>query len=89
MALKKDVRDMNRTRHAQQACTVKDQLPDNLKRHAELASEKGASSWLSVLPIAEHGFYLHKGEFRDALRLRYNWQLNNIPRTAIVVLSSL
>ena len=46
-----------------------------------MASEKGASSWLSVLLIAEHGFYLHKGEFRDALRLRYNRQLNNIPRT--------
>ena len=77
-ASKKVVRDMNRTRQAQQACTVKDQLPDNLKRHAVLASEKGASSWLSVLPIAEHGFYLHKGEFRDALRLRYNWALYNM-----------
>ena len=71
-ASKKVVRDMNRTRQAQQACTVKDQLHDNLKHHAELASEKGASSWLSVLPIAKHGFYLHKGEFRDALCLRYN-----------------
>ena len=71
------MRDINRTRHAQQACTVKDQLPENLKCPAELASVKGAFSWLSVLPIAEHGFYLHKGEFRDALRLRYNWQLNN------------
>ena len=26
-----------------------------------LSSEKGASSWLSVLPIEEHGFALHKG----------------------------
>ena len=81
IASKRDVRDMNRRRHAQQACTVKDELPENLKRHAELASKKGASSWLSVLPIAEHGFYLHKREFRDALCLRYNWQLNDIPWT--------
>ena len=80
-ASKKVVRDMNRTRQAQQACTVKDQLPDNLKRNAEQASEKGASSWLSVLPIAEHGFYLLKGEFRDALRLRYNWALYITPLT--------
>ena len=80
-ATKKEVRTMNRTTLAQQASNVKDQLPDNMKRHAELASEKGASSWLAVLPIGEHGFHLHKGEFRDALRLRYNWQLDNTPKT--------
>ena len=33
--------------------------------------EKGASLWLSVLPLDEFGFSLHKGEFRDALCLRY------------------
>ena len=71
-ATKKDVRTLNRTRQAQQASNLKDQLPDVLKRHAELASEKGASSWLAVLPIEEHGFHLNKGEFRDALHLRYD-----------------
>ena len=58
----------------------KDLLPDDLKCHAELASERGASSWIAVLPIEEHRFHLHKGEFRDALRLRYNRQLNNTPK---------
>ena len=28
---------------------------------------------MSALPIDEHGFALHKGEFRDALALRYGW----------------
>ena len=37
----------------------------------ELGSEKGASSWLSVHPIEEHGFLLHKGAFRGALCLRH------------------
>ena len=40
----------------------------------DLAQEKGASSWLTSLPIAEFGFTLHKGGFHDALALRYNWQ---------------
>ena len=40
----------------------------------ELAQEKGASSWLTSLPIEEFGFALHKGAFHDALALRYNWQ---------------
>ena len=56
-ATEKDVRTMNRTRHAQQASNIKDQLPEDLKHHAEMASEKGASSWLAVLPIGEHCGY--------------------------------
>ena len=40
----------------------------------DLAREKGASSWLTSLPIEEFGFALHKGAFRDALALQYSWQ---------------
>ena len=40
---------------------------------------KGASTWLSVLQIAQHGFDLHKSAFRDALCLGCGWQLQNIP----------
>ena len=39
------------------------------------ASEKGASAWLTTLPIEEHGFTLHKGAFRDALALCYGWPI--------------
>ena len=41
--------------------------------------EKGASSWLTVIPIQEHGFAFTKFEFRDALRIRYNKQLQGMP----------
>ena len=50
-----------------------------LKRHVELAMEKGASSWLSVLPLDDHNFSLHKGAFKDAIYLRYGWKLLNTP----------
>ena len=40
----------------------------------DLSQEKGASSWLTALPVEEFGFVLHKGAFRDALALRYGWQ---------------
>ena len=46
-----------------------------------LSQEKGASNWLTVLPVEEFGFALHKGAFRDALALRYGWQPNSIPTT--------
>jgi len=48
-------------------------LPPNLKCCLDLASEKGASSWLTALPLECHGFVLHKGAFRDAIALRYGW----------------
>ena len=41
--------------------------------------KKGASTWLSVLPLEEYGFALHKGAFRDALALRYGWSPANAP----------
>ena len=45
----------------------------------EVASEPGASSWLTALPIKEHGFVLHKGAFCDALCLHYGWTPLHLP----------
>ena len=47
----------------------------------DVSKEKGSSSWLSVLPLEDNGFYLHKGEFMDALCLRYGWKPNNTLQT--------
>ena len=55
----------------ERAKSVCDSLPSDMKRMISLLSEKGASSWLSALPVEEHGFALHKGAFRDALFLHY------------------
>ena len=49
------------------------------QRRLQLAGEKGASSWLSVLPIREFGFTLHKRHFVDALCLRYGWLPVDLP----------
>ena len=43
------------------------------------AQEKGAGSWLSVLPLEDQGFTLTKSEFRDSLALRYNRPLRGLP----------
>ena len=61
--------------------SVVDQLPPQGKRTVELAKEKGSSSWLNALPIAEHGFDLSKAAFRDAVSLRYGWEIANLPST--------
>ena len=43
----------------------------------------GASSWLSALPISEHGFALHRGAFRDTLCLCYGWQPVHLPSCSV------
>ena len=48
-------------------------MTTSLQRAVDLAREKGSSTWLTVLPLTEHGFALHKGAFYDALALRYGW----------------
>ena len=54
-------------------------LDDTLRRAVDLATEKGASSWLTSLPLTEFGFTLHKSAFQDALALRYGWPPSHTP----------
>ena len=79
MEVKSSIRQSNREYQAQQAETVYGHLSPQLKRRVDLAKEKGASSWLSVLPLDDHGFSLHKGAFKDAISLRYGWKIPNTP----------
>ena len=51
---------------------VRESLPIKIERVVELATEKGASNWLTVIPIKEMNFNLNKREFRDAIKLRYD-----------------
>ena len=80
---KKTARTIRRQCDSTAANELVDNLPNNLKRAMTVSAEKGASSWLSTLPIAEHGFALHKGAFRDALCLRYGWRPSHLPSHCI------
>ena len=48
-------------------------LTETTQQAVALAQEQGACVWLNTLPIQEHRYTLHKGAFRDALVLRYEW----------------
>jgi hypothetical protein len=58
---------------------IEKNLPTDTTRTIQQAKEKGASNWLSAIPLEEQGFTFTKGEFRDALALRYNKQLRGLP----------
>ena len=45
------------------------------------ASKKGASNWLSVLPLKRYNFSLNKSQFKDGLHLRYGWEPSNTPHS--------
>ena len=62
--------------------SLRDSVSCSLQRAMDLAQEKGASSWLTSLPLEEFGFTLHKGAFRDAVTLRYGWQPSYSPSSS-------
>ena len=91
-SIKQILRVERRKGQEEVATEVKARLPQHLPRAAELDSEKGAHNWLhrylcwlTALPTAAHGFALHKGAFRDALCLRYNWTPLDLPRECVCV----
>ena len=77
--IKAKVRSDKRVKQKEDARNLQRQLPVSLQRSMELSQEKGASTWLTALPIDDHGFALHKSAFRDILSLRYDWPFQNSP----------
>ena len=62
---------------------VKAMLPDKAQRAVDLACEIGAFSWLTVIPLKDMDFDLHKREFRDAVRLRYDCPIPDNPSVCV------
>ena len=56
----------------------KDMNKEQLRAN-DLAQMKGASAWLTALPLRDEGYQLNKREFFDALALRYRWAVKRLP----------
>ena len=52
--------------------------PEELRAN-DLSRIKGASSWLTMLPLKSENFLLNKRKFYDALSLRYRWTPKYLP----------
>ena len=68
-------REMKSTRTAQDKATLETLKPGLSKPQcflAEIANEKGVSSWLTATPSTQHGTVLRKSDFRDAVAIRYS-----------------
>ena len=73
------VQTNNQTAAQEEAEALRPRLPKSQQFEMDQASEKGASCWLTTLPIQKYGFSLHKLAFQDALCVRYGWQLERLP----------
>ena len=60
---------------------LSEELSPLQKHYMQQAKERGASSWLTALPLKSQGYILNKREFRDSVCLRYGWRLPDIPLT--------
>ena len=62
--------------HHQSIINSHDTIPPmpspSLKWSIILSSEKCSSSWVTALPLTDHGFSPHKGTYCDPLCLQYN-----------------
>ena len=58
---------------------MKNSLPTKAKRAFQLATEKGSSNWLTGIPLKELDYNLNMKEFRDAIKLRYDWEMTDTP----------
>ena len=79
MSAKADIQRKRREQATAEANNLRGELTPALQKAMDLARERGSSSWLTALPLGEHGFSLHKGAFADALDLRYGWVLSRTP----------
>ena len=58
-------------------------LPSDLLRSVNQSRDKGATSWLTAVPLVDQGLVLNKQEFRDSLRLRYKMPLSDLPSKCV------
>ena len=77
-ALRKEIDLSNDIWNTDRLEEIKKEAPPALIKAVEAASDKGASSWVTAVPSYDHGTVLHKGDFVDALYIRYGWNILNL-----------
>ena len=62
---------------------LRNSLPEKTKRAVDLTAEKGASSWMTVIPVKEMDLNLNKREFKDADAVHLRWQISDVPNVCV------
>ncbi|CAH3156245.1 unnamed protein product, partial [Porites evermanni] len=81
--LKRHQQSLKRASAKEKMDSIDSSLSPGLLRLANQSRDKGASSWLNAMPLADKGLAFNKQEFRDSLRLRYDLPLVDLPSHCI------
>ena len=77
--IEREIKSARETAHKEKLDTLRINMSREQIRANDLAQMKGASAWLTSLPLKDEGFSLNKREFFDAVYLRYRWTLKRLP----------
>ena len=77
---KKEVSKARNDFYIEKKEVMMESLDEKQKLMIKLASEKGASSWLTALPLKEYGYILNRQEFTDAIAMRYNLKIKDVAK---------
>ncbi|XP_057290771.1 uncharacterized protein LOC130613444 [Hydractinia symbiolongicarpus] len=80
---KQQIQSERRRRYQQDLEALRAEMTDEEKRINESNMRTGVSNWLTTLPLTEWGYDLIKEQFWDAIKIRYNWQLERLPSNCI------
>ena len=79
--------ELKRRHQALKSASVKSKIesidstfPSDLLRSVSQSRDKGASPWLTAVPLVDQGLALNKQEFQDSLRLR---PLSDLPNKCV------
>ena len=77
--IEQQIRKEKKERQEKLLTEVRKSMTQEELRANDIAQKKGASSWLSALPLESEGYTLSKREFYDAIQLRYTWEMKRLP----------
>ena len=77
--IQKEIENAREEAHKKKLEDLRKNMSKEQLRANDVAQMKGASAWLTSLPLRDEGFVLNKREFFDAISLRYKWDLKRLP----------
>ena len=77
--IEREIKEARESTHKLKLERLRTTMTEEQLRANDLSQLKGASAWLTSLPLKDEGFVLNKREFFDALAIRYRWTLKRLP----------
>ena len=82
-AIELEIKNSRRLHQNRTLTNLRSRMTKEQLRGNDLAQMKGASAWLTSLPLIEEGYLSNKRESFDSIYLRYRWDLKRFPTNCV------